>query len=541
MNSSTMNTFYRCHQPLIRFGYHCFDRILCNVRIPRFIVIGAVVRFLRDHRQAARITPTFFRNISGAYHQWVTDKAQQAGVPIIDAPTDSNVRRHDWVQPYFKQLGSGYGTAVILKAREQARVIASFSSRNYHLETVTRLVNLYYFYLRDPQGGQLFLRLCPYFPFNAQLCLNGHEFLAQRLRQEGICFRQQDNAFLDCDNPQRLQELADAFGPADINQALDNALTQWLEYFTPEERAQGYRHQAYLAQVEYCDNLIFHKQAALDRLFERLLDVNRGIGRPDKLATVFGRPRFHPDTRTGQTRVKITCLRTPVISSSFGHTSVKQYVKSKVMLRTETASYQLRDLSLRKSVECLEPVRRALNNSNQRYLNIQQDVLTTFVDRGQLQQLRQPSVTPSGRRTPGLRLDDPRLLALWQALTCFIHVLGRGSFRTKDLLPEAQRVLERPDYQLSQLRYDLGKLRCKGLVNRLPNSQRYELTSEGYRIAILYSKIYHRLLAPLTTAIMDPIPKEDLILNRRLTKLDRLYRTFHDHLERITTFLGLAA
>jgi hypothetical protein len=428
-----------------------------------------------------------------------------------------------------------------LKAREPARVVVSFSSRNYHLETATRLVNLYYFYLRDPLCGRLFLRLCPYFPFNAQLCLNGHEYLAQQLHQHGIPFRQQDNAFLDCANPQRLQELADGFGPTAINQAMDNALNQWLAYFTPEERAQGYRHQAFCAQVEYCDNLIFHEHAAAQRLFERLLDVNRAIGRPDKLAVVFGRPCFRPDTRTGQTRVRITRLRTPVISTQCRNTSIKQYVKSNVLLRTEAASYQLNDLSLRKAVERLEPVRQALHTSNQRYLNVQQDILVTFVDRDQLQNLRQPTIAASGRRTPRLRLDDVRLLALWQALTCFSHALGHGTFRTKDLLPEVQRVLNQPDYQLSQLRYDLSKLRAKGLVNRVPNSQRYQLTGQGYRVAILYSKIYHRLMAPLTAATLETIPKEQLILNNRLSKLDRLYRILNDHLDRLTAFLGLAA
>jgi hypothetical protein len=32
----------------------------------------------------------------------------------------------------------------------------------------------------------MFLRICPYFPFNARICLNGHEWLACRLRAEGI-------------------------------------------------------------------------------------------------------------------------------------------------------------------------------------------------------------------------------------------------------------------------------------------------------------------------------------------------------------------
>jgi hypothetical protein len=541
MNSFDLNSFTRQYGDLIRFGYHCFDRILCNVRISRFVMMGAVVRFLKDRRQATVLSPKFFRNISTAYHQWVAQRAQQAGIPIVDAPTDPKVRRHDWVAPYFQQLGMRSGTAVILKAREQARVVVSFPRRKHHLETATRLVNLYYFYLRDPHCGRLFLRLCPYFPFNAQLCLNGHEYLAQQLRHQGIGFRQEDNALLDCDDPQRLQQLADAFGPADINQALDNSLAQWLDYFTPDERALGYRHQAFNAQVEYCDNLIFHQRGALHRLFERLLDVNRGIGRPDKLATIFGHTRSQADTRTGQTRLKIIARHTPVISTSFHNTVLKQYVKSNQLLRTEAACFQLRDLSLRKAVERLEPVRQTLHASNQRYLHIQQNVLATYVDRGQLQSLRQASVSASGRRTPGLRLDDPRLLALWQALTCFIHVLGHGTFRTKDLLPEAQRVLNQPDYKLSQLRYDLGKLRCKGLVNRLKNSQQYQLTPEGYRLAILYSKIYHRLLAPLTAATMDPFPKDQLVLNNRLCKLDRLYRTLDEHWHRLTAFLGLAS
>jgi hypothetical protein len=41
-------------------------------------------------------------------------------------------------------------------------------------------------------------------------------------------------------------------------------------------------------------------------------------------------------------------------------------------------------------------------------------LMETYIDRGQLARLRQPTITPSGRRTPGLKLDDPRLLAVMQ-------------------------------------------------------------------------------------------------------------------------------
>jgi hypothetical protein len=40
----------------------------------------------------------------------------------------------------------------------------------------TALVNQYYFYCVDENFGPFFLKFCSYFPYNAKLCLNGHEY-----------------------------------------------------------------------------------------------------------------------------------------------------------------------------------------------------------------------------------------------------------------------------------------------------------------------------------------------------------------------------
>src|SRR5207245_9426744 len=101
--------------------------------------------------------------------------------------------------------------------------------------------------------------------------------------------------------------------------------------------------------------------------------------------------------------------------------------------RTETTSYNTPDLGVSKSIRNLPQLRRVMRGINDRYLAIQQDVLETYVDRGQLARLRQPTITPSGRRTPGLKLDDPRLLAVMPALTCFVHLARGGRFRPQDL------------------------------------------------------------------------------------------------------------
>jgi hypothetical protein len=536
-----MNSFHLHHRDSIQFGYSCFDRMIVNGCVLPFMHTsrsGSIRWFLRAHRGFADVSRACLAKIAADYHGWVEDYALQAGLDIVEP--EKGARREDLVEPYFQQLGTRHGIAVILKAREPERIACHYVKTN-QIAVERRTVKLYYFYLNDPHCGRMFVRICPYFPCNVNVWLNGHDWLACRMQQEGIAFEKRDNLFVACAQPQRLQELSDAFAPADIIGPVETWLGRLLPFFSDDERKQGFRHQFYMAQVEYCHNLIFHKPAGLQRLFDRLMDANRGIGHPDKLAVIFGRAQFHPDTRTGQTYLKMTKLRTQVLSASYKNTSIKQYIKEGIGLRTESASNQLNDLSLPKNVQQLPKVRAALNTANQRYEEVQQDVLASYVDRGQLEQLRQPSVSASGRRVPGLHLDDPRLLAVLQAILCFAYLVGKGGFRTRNLLVDVQKALGNPQYTLSQLRYDLNKLRGKGLVWRCPGTQTYQLGAEGYRIAIYYLKLYQQMYAPLTAAIRDPVPADNQVLTRRQTKLDRLYVTVDKALADLADHLGMAA
>ena len=59
------------------------------------------------------------------------------------------------------------------------------------------------------------------------------------------------------------------------------------------------------------------------------------------------------------------------------------------------------------------------------------------------------------------------------ALVRFTHIAGADTFTTRDLHPAAVATLDStPDqYRLGSLRYDLSKLRAKGLVDN-PEPQR---------------------------------------------------------------------
>ena len=79
---------------------------------------------------------------------------------------------------------------------------------------------------------------------------------------------------------------------------------------------------------------------------------------------------------------------------------------------------------MNKSIKNLPALRNALSAINDNYLTVQQDILETFIDRGQLRRLAEPTITPTGKRVPGLRLDHPRQLALMHALVR--NSSGRG-------------------------------------------------------------------------------------------------------------------
>ncbi|MGB8876242.1 MAG: hypothetical protein WCD11_07990 [Solirubrobacteraceae bacterium] len=52
--------------------------------------------------------------------------------------------------------------------------------------------------------------------------------------------------------------------------------------------------------------------------------------------------------------------------------------------------------------------------------------------------------------------------------------------------------------------YDLRRLRLHGLIERLPHSNAYHLTSEGIRVAVFYTKLQNRLLRPLLDTDKPP-------------------------------------
>ena len=535
-----MNAFLEHHQNNIKFRYRCFDRLLLNGCIQSFLDGARAQGFFWVYRKIYPVSRNVLRELANQYHNWAERSAQEWGVEIMDDPKG---RRDDFVNPYFEKAQPDQ-VVVIIKAREPAGIMTAIGAgEKWHLETKYRWVKQYNFYIQDAEWGPVFVRVCPYFPFSTRICLNQHHWLAQKMKQAGIRFTQTGNAFRRCSDPAALQDMADSLTANDFIRCGHKWLRRLIPFFSsPERREHGCWHQLFFSQVEYCDNLIFRRRAALDQLGNRLLDANRNLGRPDKLTVIFGRRITKQYSGKLQTEIEDLHLGNPVMRSYYKNGFAKHYVRDHDVLRFETASNDVKgDYGINKAVENLVPLREKLQGITERYQNVQQDILETFLDRGELRKLAEPTLRPNGKRIPGLKLDHARQLAVMSSLVRFSHVAAGDTFTTAELQAAAAEALGITPEQCppGALRYELWKLRAKGLVEKLPHSRRYRLLPNGYRICLLFLKLFDKIYAPLTAGLLHPCPGDRTMNADRLYQLDKLYQSVAAALDELLAAVGL--
>ena len=234
-------------------------------------------------------------------------------------------------------------------------------------------------------------------------------------------------------------------------------------------------------------------------------------------------------------------LPNPVIRSPYGNGFIQQDVRDHRMLPTEAATNNLNDDGVKKAVENVSTLPERLNSINDRYLDVQQDILETCVDRGQLRRLAEPTVLENGKRLPGLKLDPPRQRAWMHALVRFAPIAAGNTFTTTPLYPLVLESWGLPpaDYKLGSLGYHLSKLLVKALVEKIPHSRRYRLPPQGYSLCVVFLKLFGRIYAPLTAGLLPPALGDSQLQTHTRSQLDRLYQRVTHDLDRLLAAVGL--
>jgi hypothetical protein len=500
------------------------DRMYLNVFVGRLQILQGALRFIRQQRKAKVLSTNAVEPMTRAFVQAIERFAKDNQIPLL---TFEKGQRKDQVAAEFRaQFPHREGVVFIGKAQEKCTVYRTEKRHNPKHNTSyawivksTALVNHYYFYCVDANFGPFFLKFCSYFPYNAKLCLNGHEYAKRQLEREKIAYQALDNGVQACANPIRLQAICDSLSAEKIDALLRKWLRRLPHPFPARDRQDGYRYQISILQIELSLTQVLDRPVSGRIFFEDVIRENLDIGRPKLVQLIFDRRVIQTTPGSFRTRV-ITDGVIPSLHIDYKGTRIKQYHKEGRALRTETTINNTRDFYVGKSLRNLPALRKIGFQANRRLLQVQSITHDCILAEETFQRLNQPLVIDQ-QRASALRFADPMVQAIWNALLIFDR-LPTG-FSNSDLRRNLAALRGQPLEQFTQGRmtYHLRRLRLHGLIQRIPQTHRYRLTDFGLRVAVFCTRTYSRILRPGLGLVLPATSTFPSPLRRSFDKLEQ--------------------
>ncbi len=507
----------------------CIDRMYLNVYVPKLQWEGGARWYLRNRRAQRVPTSAGMEPLTRAFVAAVDGYAAARGLPVLSFKPGE--RKDDVIKPYLAKFTGQTGLYLVGKAQEKTTTFRTHKGhgprtqdRAPKLFRSTAMVKHYYLYGVDTDFGPFFIKFSTYFPFTAKVCLNGHEWLKRQLTREGIAFTPLDNGLLTCADPARAQALADTLTADKIEAFIRRWLAHLPQPFSADDQAAGYRYDLSILQAEFSLTQVLDRPQTGRLFFEQVIREHLDLGRPDQVQLIFNRRVQRNTPGRFRTRV-VTEGVTPTLYVDYKRSRIKQYHKEGRALRTETTLNDATDFQVGKRLGNLPALRAIGFSANRRLLDVQSLSHDPTVGADGLQQLQQPVVVGT-QRAAGLRLAEPRAQALLAALLVF-RLLPRG-FSNPELRAVLAPLLGLTPQQLTpgQMTYHLRRLRLHGLIERLPRQHRYQVTAQGWRLALFCTRAVNRLLQPGLAQVWPTTPPLPTPLQQQLTKLEQALDTW---------------
>ena len=522
-----METFAKLFERFLVFVYHCFDRIVIQGYMPLLTRPEHIVHFFRDVQGVYPITSQVLAKRTPEYRAWVEGYARNHKIPLMRA--EKGVSKEDYVRPHLQRMERRrqHGVYCIFTSMEMGSTFRSqmprFPTEDPDYRIIRRLPSRflhYYFYIRDPVIGPLAMCVGTYLPFQTTYYLNGHNFMEIELRRQGVTFRKDDNAFLWTSDAKALQAAADKLSASIIEKRLN--YWTWLlgpKFSAKDRQAVNLNRKYSINQIEYCRNFIFKRNFPIHKIFERSCEIGLFRLAADKVAHVFG------VRLTKRLKGKLYSVLEKL---DRGHHVMRIYCKNLVgrmyekfstFLRVEVCVNRMKDLGLNKGLENLGALRKKLTGITDRFTSFEAQSLNVHVDFPLFQKIALP--IPSGKsKIAGIKIHDTRMMRLMEVLlhggtqlngwrSADIHVAILTSF---GLSPDR--------YTLTQLRYDLRKMKAHGLLERNGKRYLYHLTAKGIKVALMFVLFHHRVCGPLSNSLFHHRPEES---HQPATRIETAY------------------
>jgi hypothetical protein len=494
-----------------------------NLYQPKLAFADGIAHFFRAHQGQPFVSSALMTPITNAFVGSIHQFIDAHGLDLVHFKKGE--RKDDIAHEYLARHDGTEGILFVGRAQEKTNV---FRTQRRHnpitgkaypwLVPDTAMVNHFYFYGFDDDFGPFFIKFATYFPYAAKCCINGHEWAKRQAEKAGLSFEALDNGFKSCAEPAALQRICRSLSAAKIERFIRKWLARLPHPYCARDRRVGYRYDVSILQAEFSLTQVLDRPHSGRIFFESVIRDNLDLGRPDRVSLIFDRRVLSRGRRPtpGQfcTRV-ITEGVTPSLHVYYRKSKIKQYHKEGAALRTETTINDTRhDFNIGKRLHNLAALAKVGFSANRCLLDVQRISQEPWAGEDAIESLSRPVIV-ADQRAPGLRFGDRRVNALMSSLLTF-RLLPAG-FTNADLRQLLGTQLDR-ELSVGSMTYDLRRLRLRGLITRVPHSNRYCVTDDGVRTAALYNRTHNHILRPAMAELICPIATGPL--GRAIRQLD---------------------
>jgi hypothetical protein len=166
------------------------DRMYLNAYVPRLQWPQGVVSFFQRHLGQPVASSALMAPRTQAFVAAIERFVKARSIPVVEFRKGQ--RKDEVMAQDLKHFRPTQGVVFVGKAQEKTLVFRTEKRRSQEtgrryawIVKCTALVNQHYFYCQHANFGPFFLKFCSYFPHNAKLCINGHEYVKRQHMDTG--------------------------------------------------------------------------------------------------------------------------------------------------------------------------------------------------------------------------------------------------------------------------------------------------------------------------------------------------------------------
>jgi hypothetical protein len=496
-----METLVERYQERITGVLTCTDRLVITGTLPELSNSRSMTSYLYQHQ----IRIFDYAKFAEPYRNQLRENAERLAKESnieIEFIRKSNIRKEALISKKIEERGLHPGLVHILSAMEACSTYEPWHNKQTgktFLKGSQSKCLTYYFYFIDELLGLCYVRVPTWLPFRLQIYLNGHNWLASKLKESNIGYQMLDNAFIEIQDWDKANEIVRTLKVEELHERLNAFASLYCPVY--KEFKQLYHWS--VMQCEYSTDIVFKEKEDLQAIYGKLIQTAVHTVKPEHIVSFLGKklsPLYLGELGSQyHVRIEGTCIK-----HVMDKTSIKMYDKFAQILRIETTSNDIsffrhyrevihrdgsrteKDAAMKKNIYSLTALFPIMQAANRRYLEFISAIEDDKVGKDKLEKITR-KVTVDERNFRGFNFFDKEDEQILQTI-------ARGEFNIYGF--RAKHLKAFTDKSSSQISRILKRLHVHGLIKKIRNSYKYYLTELGKEAILAGEKIISLVLIP---------------------------------------------